>query len=484
MRRTLAVLVTLLCTLAGLTAALTTAPTAQAGGPGRWTTISGGSSDIGTISRASAVRTPDGLLHVVYVRKDATLSYSIRHVAVAANGATSRASTVISDWDSLTRDPEVVVTPTGLRVVFSGLRNDMTFDPYTNGAVYWATSDLQGTAWTLQTTYLSDTKTAYGSYGTGAVTMSDGSTFLAWPLNSTIRYANTVVADPDSPAEDPALDVGVGTSAYDVEMARVPGTDEVWISWFNLSNDAAKRGVWVQRLAPALGAAQRAPLSVTRFQGETYATQFSGPPALVARGDGSVTVAYPVGYPTRTRIAVWRVGTATPSFLPASGNGRYVDLSVGAGGRIWAAWASGDTVRAARSNPGGNRFGSPVTLGFLRVAGNPSTWDVQVNAAGGPADVLVNTSRQLVHQRVLARLTLTASPGSWDGDRPRRVVFRVTDAGTPIGGAVVRAAGERCTTNGSGTCRITFGRSGPRKIGATATKGGYTAGATSVRVRR
>lgn len=480
MRRLLAALVALTCSVTLLAAT----PGADAGPPGRWTTISGGPADLGIIARPGLVRTPDGLLHVVYTRKDATSSYSIRHVAITDSGAVRHASTVISGWSTVTRDPEIVTTPTGLRVVFSGLRNGDTFDPYTNGAAYHATSDSTGASWTLQTSYLSDSRSTYADYGMGALPMSDGSTFVAWPLNSTIRYANTVVADPSTPAEDPAFTMSVGTSVYDVEVARVPGTDQVWLSWFALSSTTpGERGVFVRQVSPTLGPVRRAPQSVTRYAGADYATQFSSAPALVARTAGPV-VAYPVGYPTRRRIAVWRVGAPSVGYLPASPDGRLVDLSVGAGNRLWAVWSSGHTVRAARSNPAGTAWGAPVTLGGVRVDGNPSTWSVDIAADGGPADVVVNTSRQLVHQRVLPGLSLGAAPASWDGDRRRRVRFRTSDAGAPVGGVVVQVRGQRCTTNASGTCRIRFGRSGPRRLTATAAKPGYSKATVGLRVRR
>ncbi|MEO9326062.1 hypothetical protein ABFT23_21390 [Nocardioides sp. C4-1] len=478
MRRLLAALVTLACSATLLAAP----PGADAGPPGRWTTVTGAPADLGIIMRPGTVRTADGLLHVVYGRKDATSSYSIRHVALTDTGATRYASTVVSDWDTLTRDPRIVSTPTGLRVVFSGLRNGDTFDPYTSGAVSYATSDGTGAAWTLQSTYLSDSTSAYADYGLGAVTMSDGSTFVAWALNNVVRYADKVVADPRAPEEDASFSLSGGTSVYDVEVARVPGTDQVWLSWFALSSTTpGERGVFVRQVSPALGPIRRAPQSVTRYAGTDYATQFSSAPALVARSSGPV-IAYPVGYPNRTRIAVWRVGAPSVTYLPASPDGRLVDLSVGAGDRLWAAWASGQTVRASRSNPAGTAWGAPVALGSVRVDGNPSTWSVDVAADGGPADVVVGTSRQLVHQRVLPGLTLGASPRSWDGDRRRRVQFRATDAGAPVGGVVVLARGQRCTTNATGTCRIRFGRSGPRRFTATAVRAGYTKAAAGLRV--
>lgn len=484
MRRLLAALAALALPATLLTATLTVSP-AEAGPPGRWTSVTGPARDLGITMRPSSVRTADGLLHVVFVTKEAASSYSLRHVTVDATGRTTNASTIVSDWDTLTRDPQVLLTPTGLRVVFSGLRSGDTSDPYANGAAYYATSDTTGTTWTLQSTYLSDSRSAYADYGLGAVSMSDGSSYVAWALNSTIRYAHTVVADPGTPEEDPSFTMTAGTSVCDVELARVPGTDDVWMSWFALSTSTpGERGVFVRQVAPTLRPVQRAPQSVTRYQGTDYATQFSSPPALVARPGGSVHVAYPVGYPSRSRIAVWRVGAPSPTFLPAAVDGRLVDLSVGAGNRLWAAWSSGHTVRAARSNPAGTVWGAARTLGSVRVDGAPSTWSVEIEAAGGAADVLVNTSAQVVHQRVLAGLTLTAGPRSWDGDRARSVRFRVTDAGAAVRGAVVRAGGKRCTTTGSGVCRIRFATSRPRVVVARASKGGYAGASVRLRVRR
>lgn len=64
-------------------------------------------------------------------------------------------------------------------------------------------------------------------------------------------------------------------------------------------------------------------------------------------------------------------------------------------------------------------------------------------------------------------------------------VFKVTDVDGAVAGAKVRAAGRRCTTTGSGKCRIRFPASSrPKKIRVKVTKASYYPAATVLRVRR
>jgi hypothetical protein len=62
------------------------------------------------------------------------------------------------------------------------------------------------------------------------------------------------------------------------------------------------------------------------------------------------------------------------------------------------------------------------------------------------------------------------------------VTLTVTDAGDPVSGATVRLGSRTGTTNAAG--RVTLAAPGsPGRVTATATKGTYNRGSTTVRVR-
>lgn len=458
---------------------------AEAGPAGSWTTITGptAADSLGNTARPSAYRTADGVLHVVYKRKDSPSAQSLVHVALGDDGEVLSQSVIVSDWDALTADPEILPSATGLRVVFSGIRGGPSPDFYNGGQMYHAISSDGGATWSLQNTTLTESGSAYASYGTGATAMADGSAFVAFPLNTRLRYANVEYAAPDAAPADPGFDIS-DCCAYDVELARVPGTDAVWMAWIANGRTEDSLGVFVRQIAPTLGPVTRAPRSVTTYEGTPSMSSFNGGLGLVATTDGDLYVTYPVGYPTRKAVAVWKVGGGAPLLAPRSGDAQYGDLAVDDAGRLWLAWESQDVVRAVRSNPARTRFGAPVSLGAPREGGGPRAWAVVIDPSPrGNADVIANTDARLLHQEVFAGLTLTADPGAWDGDRAQRVTFRVTDAGVPVDRARVRAGGASCTTGADGRCTIRFAPSGPRGITATATATGYTADSLRLRVR-
>jgi hypothetical protein len=469
---------------AALAVPLVASSPATAGPLGTWTRVSGDApEDIGIIARPSSVRTPDGLLHVVYTRQDDSSNQSLLHVVLGDDGEVLSRSTVVSGWDALSRDPEILLSGSGLRVVFSGLRDVVATDPFNSGRMYHATSDATGATWTLQPTYLSKSGFAYASNGTGAVDLADGSAMVAWTPSGTRVYLRSgEVADPEAASAD--QETGVDRCCvYDAELARVPGTDEVWASWVANGGTSTSLGVFVQRVAPTFGPVLRAPRSVVDYEGTESMSPLSGSAPLVATADG-VYVAYPVGYPTRQYVGVWRVGDAAPTRLPASEDARYAALSVAPGGRLWAAWVSDDDVRAARSSVGVSRWGAAVDLGFRTVTGEPSSWGVDLDATGGTADVLLNDSTALWHQEALPGLTLAAAPDRLRVDRRTRVTFTVTDAGDPVAGAEVRLADERCTTAADGTCSVQVRPARARRLVATATLADHAPGRDTVAVRR
>ena len=129
---------------------------------------------------------------------------------------------------------------------------------------------------------------------------------------------------------------------------------------------------------------------------------------------------------------------------------------------------------AARSNPEATRFGAPVDAGAVR--GAHSTYSLDASATSSALDILAlfgtgtSSGGATYTARIQPGLTLTARK------RSGRVQFTVTDAGDPVRGATVRAAGRSGRTDRQGRVTLTFKRGTAR-----ATASGYEP--ASVRVR-
>jgi hypothetical protein len=111
-------------------------------------------------------------------------------------------------------------------------------------------------------------------------------------------------------------------------------------------------------------------------------------------------------------------------------------------------------------------------------------WKTTTAGAEGGADVVVTATTQSAinvwHTKIERTLSVKASPAT--ARRGSGVTFTVTDAGDPVAGASVRFGSRAGTTNGSGRVTISAPGSSGRPT-ATARKGGFNPGSTSVRVR-
>ena len=85
------------------------------------------------------------------------------------------------------------------------------------------------------------------------------------------------------------------------------------------------------------------------------------------------------------------------------------------------------------------------------------------------------------HTQILPGLTLVASkPKARRGGRVS-LSFRVLDAGAPLGGVKVKAAGRTATTAANGRGSLTVARGKRRSVKLVATRAGYAADSVTVR---
>lgn len=458
-------------TLVGGTAsAASPAAPAERGAPGTWTRISAGT--VGITQEASLLRTSDGVLHALYPSSGSG-GATLRHSSVAPSGATvSLGDPVVSNWSSLDSAPALVAGPDGgLRALFGGLRSSDSMDPFSNGRMITATAPADGKTWTLQSVYAGTTTTAYGSYGTAATTLADGTPISAYPLNDDVFWHAGTGEEPDSTFSVASCCV------YDLAMVR--SGSAVWLAWYGNGETAATNGTFVRQIEPAVGPVLKAP-------GSSIGTDSlqTGRVALAARAGGGVYAAYCAGYPTCAGVRLWKVGAPSAALVPGSAGARTVGLSAAPGGRLWVAWSdAGVTAKASRTNPAATRFGAVRSVG--RPAGTSTIYSLSVEGGSSRGDVVVNTGKGLWHTQVVPGLSLQAAPASWRSGAKKKVRFAVTDAGAVLAGVVVRAAGKKCTTSSSGTCSITVPKSlKPGKKTATATKAGYGAASVVLKVTK
>ncbi|MDQ3914561.1 MAG: hypothetical protein M3323_04405 [Actinomycetota bacterium] len=476
-----------------LVAGLLAAPSADAGAPGNWTKIGNPSANF---AQPGLARTADGTLHLVWVRANPgnAAADDLVHTAIAPNGTVGPTTVVQSAWASIWPVPDMVPAPGGgLRAFWGGIRSTSSGETHTN--ISTASAPPEGSPWTLQSGDVSEG--AGGSASSiGAAVAPDGTPLFAWtPSGGGFVHRGLDPASPNHEFDTP----GGGCCSYDPDLATDASTGEMWVAWYSNQTDA--EGVWIQEIDPstgqAVGAPARMPGSFTPFQGNDESSQEIQRTPIAAREGGGVFVAYSSGYPVTLRILVWKVGTPNPLVVARHGSRELSNPALAADpeGRLWVLWsqpnASGvPVIFARRSNLAATRFGATVplraprglsecnSLYSLTTAAQTDRLDVVANFADGCSGGRV----AFWHTQLRPGLTLSADPRTFT--RRATVTFRVTDAGDPVPGAIVRVDGKSATTGEDGRAEIALGPySSPRRLTAKATVDGYRAGAVRLRVR-
>ena len=269
----------------------------------------------------------------------------------------------------------------------------------------------------------------------------------------------------------------------------------------NLATDAANRTVmaWYSSASGHLGVlaqdvgADGSPVGSAQTMPNTSDMKIGmlGRTPLVARDGGGFYVAYPTGYPAQTRVRLWRIGSSNaPRIARVAGSGSpAVAIAAAGDGRLWVLWTKGfgdPDVLATRSNTNATRFGAVVNAGHPKRA--KQAYKLDASAAGGALDVLGNfnigttSTAETSYRRILPGLTLRARPGRLRRGEPTDVRFTVLDAGEPVKGARVAAAGRAGSTDRNG--RVVLSIKTRRAVTARATHSGYTGAKKRLGVRR
>lgn len=439
-------------------AVLIVAAAASAGAPGNWSRVT--APTLSNTNQVGLARTADGALHVVWIRKNGTKQDLVHGRISPAGAVVGGATPVVSGWSALA-DASVLASPSGLQVLFSGLRSTDTSDPYAGGTVYTATGSAGGGAWTLGPAAAAPSS-AYASDVVAGTFGKDGGPVSAWAgTPGTFVHVGVDAATPN-------VLVQKACCGYQTGLATDSSTGDVVLAWF--SNASGGYGVHTRTVAPALGTDRYLPGSsdAARKSAVSPDQQVAATGRIGAPG---VYVAYGIGYPTWKALAVWQHPSGK-TIRVWNGTVRHYSIAAGPDGRLWAMWADGSLLYASRSNPAATLFGAAVTV--KPPAGTDIIWKVQGEGSRGPLDLLVSVTTSGVaywHTQVPPGLTLVAKRAA----KPGQATFTVLDAGDPVKGATVKVGGRAHTTTGNGAVTVTLAP-GPHQ--AVASEAGYT-GATA-----
>lgn len=417
-----------------------------------WQLISSGG--ILSFFEPGLLRTSTGLT-VAWRRDDTVSTSSIRTRVISPAGAIAPTKTVVSGWGSVIADPKLVSLPGGQRAVFGGVRSINPGELYPG---QMATAAWNGTAWVFDSTNsYSQSRSAYGSYGTTAVNRA-GTLVSGFALNRDLTFHQGGDTGHPASAADWIITEPLGFAAYHLSSTVDPATGTLWGAWWTLDGTGTG-SLHYSTVLPAKGAIGKLPERINPDQA-----------VALANGSGGPWVAYLVGYPTVTSVRLFNLVTKRTITVPGSANAAHPALSVAPGGRLWVAWTvqGTGTVRVTRTNTTVTRF-QPV-----QSLTRPLTvYTLAVQGSSGPLDVVVNTPTTvsqtvygLYYRRILPRLTATATYASG------RATVRVNDAGLAVAGVTVKYGTRSVVTSSTGVAVINVGTAkGTRTLSIT--KQGY-----------
>ncbi len=438
-----------------------------------WTEISNVS--VTDQAMISLVRGTDGVLNGAFTRENGGLQ-ELWQTRVQADGIFLGNAAVLTGMDSMSRFPIYTKTSTGLRVLVGLQAAGGVGDPFTDAGVYAAETDATvSSAWSYVTTPVLGTGAAIVNQGLGAVTLADDTPVAAASSGTETWYS---------------AGFGGATSTFAMlncctYFANVvtDGTNAA-VAWQANGAAANTTGTFARQIYPGLGSTTyKAPRSSTDTGSGHAASMNDQPTAAVVRNDGGTYLAYPIGYPARTAVGLWKAGDAKATLLPSSKNAQRVALATTPSGRLWVAWSTPTgSIKLVRSSATGLKLGGVQTI--KKPGSATGVHQIALEASRNAVAVVINGGDRFFYTSVKPLPNLTASPTTLTKGKATTVRFTVKDAGVALKGAKVRAKGETCTTNAKGLCSIRFPALRKGSVTATATKGStYAAATLTLRVR-
>jgi len=449
---------------AAVVIAFAIAATAQAGPRGQWTHLPG---SVINFAEPGLARTSNGVLHVVYVRKNGTKA-DLVHVEVNAGGSVGVDSVALGSWSAMSH-PDVLRMPDNtLRVFFGGIRS--TTPGETNNSLNTATAPAAGMPWTLKPGKAAQSTSAYATGVAGAGLAKDGTPISTWSGSPGLGFHYGInPGDPDGKIPQS------GCCLYTPGIGVDAGRGQAWVAC--RSNESATSGLFVNAIGPGgpQGGRKLAPGSVVG-KSSIYPGNRA---AITGRiGSAGVYLAYGQGYPTFKTLALWKVDTAKPQIVIKADRNEHANVAAAPDGRLWLMWEQSGTIYAARTNKAATKAGA---VNALKPAGGGTIYRLNGEGSAGPLDLIANLQaggqQGLWHQQVWPKLQLTASTRTVGAGRT--ITFRVLDAGDPVAGSTVKAGGKTLKTAANGTATLRGAPAGSVK--ATVSKAGYAPATLSIR---
>ena len=441
-------------------AVLTVVAGAQAGPRGQWTRLPG---TVINLAEPGLARTSDGVLHVVYTRRNGTKEDLI-HLEISSAGRPGADAVALGGWSAMSH-PDLLRMPDGsLRAFFGGIRSTNAGE--TNKRLSTATAPASGAPWTLKSGDVVQAPSAYATGVTGAGLAKDGTPISTWSGSPGLGFHYGIEAStPDGKIPQS------GCCLYTPEVAVDSASGQAWVGFH--SNENAGPGLYVNAIGPGgpQGGRRLAPGSTTGKSSVYPGNRTS----LTGRfGAGGVYLFYGQGYPTFKTLALWKVDTAKPQLVLKADRNEHANIAAAPEGRLWLMWEQNGTIFAARTNRAASRLGA---VNAIRTPSGASIYHLNGEGSAGPLDLIANMQaaggQALWHQQVWPKLSLT---GSRSGTK---IVFRVTDAGDTVARATVKAGGKVLKTNGAG--RATLSQAPAGRVQATASKAAYSPAIATVR---
>jgi hypothetical protein len=443
---------------------LALAGSAQAGPRGQWTRLPG---NVINFAEPGLARTADGVLHVVYTRRNGNKEDLIA-LEVSPAGKVGADSVALGGWASMSH-PDLLRMPDGtLRAFVGGIRSTNVGE--TNKRLSTATAPAAGNPWTLKPGDVVQASSAYATGVAGAGLAKDGTPISTWSVTPGLGYHYGINGgDPDRTIPQS------GCCLYTPDVAVDAASGQAWVGFH--SNENATPGLFVNAIGPGgpQGGRKLAQGSVVGKSSIYPGNRTS----LTGRiGGGGVYLFYGQGYPTFKTLGLWKVETAKPHLVIKADRNEHANVAAAPDGRLWLMWEVDGTIFATRTNRAATKVG-PASK--LRPPGGASVFRLNGEGSAGPLDLFANvqtgSANGFWHQQVWPRLQLAAT--SKKAGAGRVVTFRVVDAGDPVAGATVKAGSKSLKTNAAGTATLKQSRAAALK--ATASRAGYVSASLSVR---
>lgn len=443
---------------------LALAATAQAGPRGQWTRLPG---TVINFAEPGIARTSDGVLHVIYTRRNGTKEDLI-HVEISPAGQVGADGVALGGWASMSHPDLLRMADGSLRAFFGGIRS--TTPGETNNSLNTATAPAAGTPWTLKPGKAAQSTSAYATGVAGAGLAKDGTPISTWSGSPGLGFHYGV-----NPGDPDRVIPQSGCCLYTPEIAVDSASGQAWVAFH--SNETASPGLYVNAIGPGgpQGGRRLAPGSVVG-----KSSIYPGNRASITGriGSAGVYLFYGKGYPTFKTLALWKVDTAKPQIVIKADGNEHANVAAAPDGRLWLMWEQNASIFAARTNKTATRLGA---ANALKPPSGGTIYRLNGEGSAGPLDLIANLQvgdqQGFWHQQVWPKLSLTASTRA--AGAGRTITFRVLDAEDPVAGATVKAGGKSLKTAANG--QATLKQANTARVKATASKAGYASATLAAR---